>query len=764
MFPKIVVATDGSDEEDPVHIYYGGSPISSPPGPSFTVCSGQPLTFTVLVKWDALPDPSKVNFVNVQMVEITNFGVTFSPPSFTLYNPSPNSINVNVNVPPLPLGTWQVNIYADVTGQGPQNTPNVAGTNGYFKVNVISCVKYADLSIEKVGSTTQAHVGDTITYIYYVNNAGPDSACQVVVSDNVLGTPTFVGGDTNNNGCIDPGETWTYTATHIVQAGDPDPLVNTATVSSNEPNVVDPNLSNNVDTWSVDILHPAIDVSKSGPQYAHEGDTISYTITVTNTGDTPLSNVMVSDPLLGFSWTGTLAVGQGMTFTVPFTVPTPSGDITNTVTASGQDPLDLIVTDTASWTVHVLHPAIAIDKSADKVQAHAGDTITYTITVTNTGDTPLYNVIVTDTLLGTIPIGTLGVGQSVTLTLTYTVHAGDPDPLVNTATASGQDILGKTVTATDTWSVDLIAMICGYKFYDANANGIWDAGEPPVAGFKIQLYDASNNLIATTFTGSDGKYCFDGLDAGTYTVKEILPSGSWINTTPLSITVTLLSGEIKENINFGDLCLTPGQGGKTIGFWANAGNSLIDPSDRNYLNSLNLFKPSGWSYPPFSNNQQIKNYLLNANAKNMWWMLSAQLIATILNVRHGFLDGSTLVCIDPPTCSTFMSINSIINNAIGALGSNVPRSVQEYWKNLLDKLNNNMLPFVSPTPCSVVYNNLALPILPTSYLLILLSLITAASIYYRKLFMEYYAYLITKIRRTLISCINLLVPSKLVKV
>jgi uncharacterized repeat protein (TIGR01451 family) len=452
-----------------------------------------------------------------------------------------------------------------------------------------------------------------------------------------------------------------------------------------------------------------------------------------------------------------------MTFTVSFTVPIPSGDITNTVTASGQDPLGLIVTDTASWTVDVLHPAIAIDKSADKVQAHAGDIITYTITVTNTGDTPLFNVIVTDTLLGTITIGFLDVGDSVTLTLTYTVNAGDPDPLVNTATASGQDILGEEVTASDTWSVDLIAKICGFKFYDANANGVWDAGEPPVAGFKIELYSGAT-LLYTAFTAPDGRYCFDGLDAGIYTVKEVLPSGSWIPTTPTSITVTLESGEIKEDNNFGNLCLEPGHGGKTIGFWANAGNSLITGEDINYLNTLNLFKPNGWNYPPFGDNQQIKNYLLKANAKNMWWMLSAQLIATILNVRHGYLDGSTLVCIDPPACSTFMSINDIINGAIGALGSDKPRSVQEYWKNLLDKLNNNMLPFVSSEPCSVEYpedgepeGSLAFPILPASYLLILLSILTAASIYYRQLLMEYYVDFITKIRRTLISCINLLV-------
>jgi hypothetical protein len=262
-----------------------------------------------------------------------------------------------------------------------------------------------------------------------------------------------------------------------------------------------------------------------------------------------------------------------------------------------------------------------------------------------------------------------------------------------------------------TWSVDLIALICGYKFYDANANGAWDAGEPPVAGFKIELYDQSGNLLATAFTAAaDGSYCFDGLDAGTYTVQEILPpSSGWMPTTPTSITVTLLSGEIKENNNFGNLCLEPGQGGKTIGYWANAGNSLIDSSDVGVLNGLNLFKPSGWPYPPFDSSNintarsQIRNYLLSANARNMWWMLSAQLIATMLNVMHGYLDDSTLVCVDPPACTAFMTINDIINGAIGALGSNKPRSEQEYWKNLLDLLNNNQLPFVSPEPCPVEY-------------------------------------------------------------
>jgi uncharacterized repeat protein (TIGR01451 family) len=388
-----ITATD--EEEDPLHIYYdkngngkyeGGDRISSEDKAANLgdVCQGQTLEITVLVEWEIEGRPP--NSVNVEMIELTSFGITFNPTTFTLSRPSPTNQSVTVTIPSLSLGTWHVVIKANNTGQDPpkgRGISEVAGTEGHFKVNVISCVPQADLSISKSGPA-YAHAGDTITYTYTVSNAGPDAACNVVVSDDVAGPATYVSGDNDGDDCLDPGETWTFQATYTVQAGDPDPLVNTATVSSDAD---DPNTSNNVATWSVDILHPAIDVSKSCPQYAHEGDTISYTITVKNAGDTPLSNVMVSDPLLGFSWTGSLAVGEEKTFTASFTVPMPSGDITNTVTASGQDPLGLTVSDTAQCTVDILHPAIAIDKSADRSQAHAGDTITYTIIVTNTGDT-----------------------------------------------------------------------------------------------------------------------------------------------------------------------------------------------------------------------------------------------------------------------------------------------------------------------------------------------------------------------------------------
>jgi hypothetical protein len=317
---------------------------------------------------------------------------------------------------------------------------------------------------------------------------------------------------------------------------------------------------------------------------------------------------------------------------------------------------------------------------------------------------------VTDTLLGDIWTGTLDVGESSTFTLTYTVKVGNPDPLENTVTVSGEDALGMEVTDEATAEVDLIAKICGYKFYDANLNGIWDKGELTVKDIKIELWLADSK-VAETITGSDGSYCFDELNAGTYMVKEVLPT-NWINMTPTSLTVTLKSGEISEDNNFGNVCLTPGYGGKTLGFWSNKnGQALITPDDVTELNGLNLYKPTGWEYPPFSTSSlstaktQIKNYLLSATAKNMSWMLSAQLIATKLNVLHGFLSRSTIVYVGPSTYvpSGFISIDDIMANANSAL-SGANRAEQEYWKNLLDGLNNNRFPFVCPGPCyPIVY-------------------------------------------------------------
>jgi SdrD B-like domain/Secretion system C-terminal sorting domain len=64
-------------------------------------------------------------------------------------------------------------------------------------------------------------------------------------------------------------------------------------------------------------------------------------------------------------------------------------------------------------------------------------------------------------------------------------------------------------------------------WYDLNKNGIQDAGEPPIAGIVVQLYDPANltSPIRSTVTDANGFYIFDTIPAGNYRVKFILPTG-----------------------------------------------------------------------------------------------------------------------------------------------------------------------------------------------------------------------------------------------
>ena len=70
-------------------------------------------------------------------------------------------------------------------------------------------------------------VGSTVTWGYTVSNPGNEPLKNVTLVDNGGNSastadsfnPTFVSGDTNGNGLLDPGETWIYTATGTAKAG-----------------------------------------------------------------------------------------------------------------------------------------------------------------------------------------------------------------------------------------------------------------------------------------------------------------------------------------------------------------------------------------------------------------------------------------------------------------------------------------------------------------------------------------------------------------
>jgi len=232
---------------------------------------------------------------------------------------------------------------------------------------------------------------------------------------------------------------------------------------------------------------PEIGITKSGPDYAHVGDNITYNYTLTNTGNCALLDVSLVDDVVGsITLTGLtdedddlleddLAVGASATGTASYVVPSGADPVENTATASGTSPEGTLVeSDPADWSVDVLNPDIAVVKSGP-VAAAPGETVTYTYTVKNTGDCILYDVSLLDDVVGPIILigltdedgdtfaDDLAVNATATGSAEYTVGFGDPEWLENIAAAEGTDELGLTVYDDDSWTIHTMgARTIGY--------------------------------------------------------------------------------------------------------------------------------------------------------------------------------------------------------------------------------------------------------------------------------------------------------------
>lgn len=75
------------------------------------------------------------------------------------------------------------------------------------------------------------------------------------------------------------------------------------------------------------------------------------------------------------------------------------------------------------------------------------------------------------------------------------------------------------------------ASIAGRVYTDDNNNGVFDAGEQPLAGVTLQLLDAAGNPTGiTTLTDASGNYQFNNLQQGKYGIAEVQPIGYYDGT------------------------------------------------------------------------------------------------------------------------------------------------------------------------------------------------------------------------------------------
>ncbi|MEV4311643.1 hypothetical protein [Actinocrispum sp. NPDC049592] len=198
-----------------------------------------------------------------------------------------------------------------------------------------------------------------------------------------------------------------------------------------------------VQSLALSVAVPALQVTQTVDKPAvHPGDDVTFTITVTNTGSTQLTDIKAGCQTIP-------ALESGQSQAVTCTIKAPADDFSNTVRVVGKTPIG-DVEGSAETKVEVLNPAVKITKKTDKPVYRDGDTVTFTLTVENTGDTPLTAIEVADPK-------TPACARKLDAPATFTCTAAAPLPdNANTASVSAADRLGKQVTEQSSTPVRVI--------------------------------------------------------------------------------------------------------------------------------------------------------------------------------------------------------------------------------------------------------------------------------------------------------------------
>ncbi len=351
------------------------------------------------------------------------------------------------------------------------------------------------LSFAKTGMLSAN--GSTVGYTFTVTNTGNVTMTGITLDEtDFSGTgtapvPTFVSNSGSSpEGTLVPGEEATYTASYTLTQADKDAggVENLATVTGTPP-TTDPDdpaepiapvpSTPDIDNPGtpghpgeptvVDVpADPALSFAKTGV-LSTDGNTVTYTFTVTNTGNVTMAGITVSDPKISDPIVldeTTLAPGENTTGTATYTITQDekdAGEVENLATVTGtppttdpDDPAEPIAPvpstpdiDNPGTPGHPGEPTV-VDVPADPALSFAktgvlstdGNTVTYTFTVTNTGNVTMTGIEVTD---GKLPDGVtldateLAPGEVATGTATYIIAQAEKDAgeVRNEATVTG---------------------------------------------------------------------------------------------------------------------------------------------------------------------------------------------------------------------------------------------------------------------------------------------------------------------------------------
>ncbi|MGW5353620.1 DUF7507 domain-containing protein [Streptomyces sp. NPDC004031] len=301
-----------------------------------------------------------------------------------------------------------------------------------------------------VDDTREYRAGDEVTYHYTVTNTGPQELTDLTVTDDRVTGVTCDATTLAPSG--EPGDSTTCTGTYTVTDADADAgtITNTATAHGRSDGTEVTSPPDDATVIVASELALRLEKSADDSRVYRAGDEVTYHYTVTNTGNATLTGVGVTDDLVPdvTCEATTLAPGDSTTCTGTYTVTAADaarGRVVNVAAAHGRSGGREVVSEPDSVTLRTAaETGLLLAKSVDDSRTYqVGDEVTYTYTVTNTGDTELTGVGVTDDRVTdvTCEATTLAPGNSTTCTGTYTVTDEDAacGSVTNTAVATAEN-------------------------------------------------------------------------------------------------------------------------------------------------------------------------------------------------------------------------------------------------------------------------------------------------------------------------------------
>ncbi|MEW5956410.1 MAG: SdrD B-like domain-containing protein [Chloroflexota bacterium] len=502
---RVTVAMETTDVGDIDFGFSAAQPvlnISKAVQPAGQVAPGDTLTYTLVVANNGDAAATYAVISDTLPAEVNLVSVALAPPGAGITSTTPPALASGLTITAGERITLTVVVTVDAAAPAGTVITNVAAvtsaevsTQTSAPVTNTIAASQADLTLVKRDTPDPVTAGQTLTYTLVYTNNGPAAAGNVYLTDTLPLSVTFGGVVTAPVGwsnpvtynagppatltwftptlaadasgefvytvTVDSAVTATFTNTAVITTDTPnsDPANNTAAEPTGVNTLIDLSLAKQVNTGA-----PAI------------GDTITFTVVVSNTGPSLATGVAISETLPnGYTyggasatrgsysqanglWTvGALDAGRVATLTITAAV-NAGGVYTNSAQVAAADQPDADSTpgndpqipdedDDDEATVVPIVIDLQLTKMVDKTAVAVGDTVVFTVVISNAGPSTATGVIISDTL----PVSLTHVSNSATegsydqlVTQRWsglTLAAGEVQTLTITATVAASGVI-----------------------------------------------------------------------------------------------------------------------------------------------------------------------------------------------------------------------------------------------------------------------------------------------------------------------------------